>query len=204
MASVGVLLTLLSSASSFASEPVPAQLKFPGEPLSRSIVQLQIGADQLYEQARFSQALEIYRDRLAPIGDKYAQYMVGYLHQQGQGMVADPVNAYAWLRLAAQRGDPTLLAAMEQQREALSTQQIAQGEQTYQVLNASLGDLALLRKLIRVDQDCVRSGTGSRVGGERPRRVFGNDCHGKGGSETKQRLKDRKAYLRDYREVGAP
>ena len=48
----------------------------------------------------------IYRNDLAPIGDKYAQYMLGYMSLSGLGVEQDPVLASAWYRLAAERGEP--------------------------------------------------------------------------------------------------
>ncbi|MDH3757613.1 MAG: SEL1-like repeat protein, partial [Gammaproteobacteria bacterium] len=40
------------------------------------------------------------------IGDKYAQYMLGYMSLSGLGVEEDPVLASAWYRLAAERGEP--------------------------------------------------------------------------------------------------
>ena len=38
---------------------------------------LQRKVDELYERGEFDRAYFIYRNDLAPVGDKYAQYMVG-------------------------------------------------------------------------------------------------------------------------------
>ena len=35
----------------------------------------------------------IYREELAPLGDKYAQYMIGYMHEHGKGVDKDPAVA---------------------------------------------------------------------------------------------------------------
>ena len=77
------------------------------------LLQLHARVDELYERGEFERAYLIYRDELASIGDKYAQYMVGFMHLTGKGVDEDPVAASAWYRLAAERGTPEFVAVRD-------------------------------------------------------------------------------------------
>jgi len=67
-------------------------------PESRTLA-LQNKVDRLYDRGEFKRAYFIYRNELVPLGDKYAQYMVGYMLLTGTGVDEDPVSASAWYRL---------------------------------------------------------------------------------------------------------
>ncbi len=54
---------------------------------------MQRKVDQLFERGDYERAYFIYRNELAPAGDKYAQYMVGFMHLTGMGIDEDPVAA---------------------------------------------------------------------------------------------------------------
>ena len=69
---------------------------FPGVPPNKSSLKAQEKSDQLYKKGNFDRALVIYRDDLAPSGDKFAQYMVGYMYLAGQAVDQDPIRATAW------------------------------------------------------------------------------------------------------------
>ena len=82
------------------------------------MVQLQERVDELYERGKYERAYVIYRDELAAVGDKYAQYMVGYMTLQGKGVAPDPAVAptapsapapwsFAWRPIAARRNSFT-------------------------------------------------------------------------------------------------
>ena len=43
---------------------------------------------------------------LASAGDAEAQYFLGHLHAQGQGVARDPGQALQWFRAAAEQGEP--------------------------------------------------------------------------------------------------
>ena len=53
---------------------------------------LQTRVDHLYESGDFERSFLIYRDELAAAGDKYAQYMVGYMTLAGQGTRQNPID----------------------------------------------------------------------------------------------------------------
>ena len=76
----------------------------PSVPLSAKTISVQNKAEQLFEERNYDRAFFIYRNELAPIGDKYSQYMVGFMYLTGKGVEPSRVMATAWYRLAAERG----------------------------------------------------------------------------------------------------
>jgi uncharacterized protein len=56
-----------------------------------------------YNRNDFATALKIFRP-LAENGDVTAQYALGMIYQQGQGVAPDQKEAYKWFRLAADQG----------------------------------------------------------------------------------------------------
>lgn len=58
-----------------------------------------------YHRGDHAAAMEIWRP-LAERGDASAQYMVGYLYANGEGVVANRRTAAKWYRRAADQGDP--------------------------------------------------------------------------------------------------
>jgi len=73
---------------------------FPGGDASRNILKAQEKADSYFAKGKFDKAMLIYRDELAPVGDKYSQYMIGYMYLAGKGVQEDAIMASAWYRLA--------------------------------------------------------------------------------------------------------
>ncbi len=115
-------------------------------------VRLQQEAERAYEARDYARAYRIYLDRLAPRGDKHAQYMIGHMHLMGQVVLGrrlppDPVMGCAWYRLAAERGDQPLLGrAYEQVRSDLSEQQRMQADEAYQKLAFKFADEQIRRR----------------------------------------------------------
>ncbi len=58
-----------------------------------------------YHRGDHTVAMEIWRP-LAERGDSSAQYMVGFLYAQGEGVVSSSRTAAKWYRKAADQGDP--------------------------------------------------------------------------------------------------
>ena len=56
-----------------------------------------------YKDGRFDDALRFFR-RAAFFADKPSQGMVAEMYWNGQGVPRDPVQAYIWMDLAAERG----------------------------------------------------------------------------------------------------
>lgn len=124
---------------------------------------MQRRVDELYEAGNYERALFIYQNELAPRGDKYAQYMVGYMHLNGQGAPQDPVTALAWYRLSAERGHELLVKSRDQLAAALTRGDIQASNPIFLDLLQEIGDTTLIMKLIRSDMQKLETRTGTRI-----------------------------------------
>ena len=131
------------------------------------MLQLQTRVDELYESAEYERAYVIYRDELAAVGDKYAQYMVGYMILSGKGAAHDPIQASAWYRLAAERGTPEFIMVRDELMEGLNEAQRLRSDQAYRELRSQYCDATLLLNAIRKDLGEFGQRTGSRITGSR-------------------------------------
>lgn len=153
------LLTCLQPSVAAAQESNP----FPSVPLSPKTMQVQNQAEKVYVRTDYKRAFFIYRNELAPIGDKYGQYMVGFMYLTGKGVGEDRVAASAWYRLAAERGIEEFVETSDQLMKSLDEEQTARSDQQFIELRKQYGDLALLMKAVKEDYDTLRSRTGSRL-----------------------------------------
>lgn len=110
---------------------------------------LQVKVDRLFERGEYDRAYLIYRNELAPLGDKYAQYMVGYMHLTGMGADKDPALASAWYRLAAERRTPEFVALRDQVMQELPAEQLGQSDALYRQLRHEYSDLAVLLRSVK-------------------------------------------------------
>ncbi|MCH4564209.1 peptidoglycan-binding protein [Halomonas sp. EGI 63088] len=83
---------------------------------------------QTYERQEYRQALQMF-DRLATTGDAEAQYMLGQMHEAGQGTLQDFVEAHKWYNLAAARGHRRAAAARDAVAARMTAQQISEAQQ---------------------------------------------------------------------------
>lgn len=127
----------------------------------------------LFDQGEYERALFIYKNELAPLGDKYAQYMVGYMYLTGTGIAEDPVIASAWYRLAAERSNSLFVAVRDLLVGDLSEFDKGRSDELYLQLRQQYSDVVILLGLIREDTDAVAARTGSRIpGGGGPITIF--------------------------------
>jgi hypothetical protein len=82
-----------------------------------------------YERQEYRQALPIF-DRLATTGDAEAQYMLGQMHEAGQGTLQDFVEAHKWYNLAAARGHRHAATARDAVAARMTAQQISEAQQS--------------------------------------------------------------------------
>ena len=61
-------------------------------------------ADNAYERGNFDTAAKIFKE-LAEQGDPDAQTNLGFMYEDGQGVLQDYAEAVKWYRLAADQGD---------------------------------------------------------------------------------------------------
>ena len=148
-----VLLVALSAASLHAI----AGDDFPGPAPDRGTLKTQEKVDFLFEKGEYERAMFIYHKELAPLGDKYAQYMIGFMYLAGKGVQRDVATASAWFRMAAQREQPMFLRARDDTWHMLDNEQQAQSNKIYIDLRVECGDATLLASLVESDLQLLRS-----------------------------------------------
>ena len=173
---------------------------FPGISVSSKIAKAQRQADEVYERTDYGRAFFIYRHELAPIGDKYAQYMVGFMYLAGKGVDEDPIAAAAWYRLAAERGIKEFMQENVRLRQQLEPTERARADQLFLQLRREFGDLALMMRELREDYELLRERTGTRLGsGTSPMLIVEADGRTQSGSsyygEIEKRIKARLDYI---------
>ena len=157
MACFGLLALAPELAYSQRSSALSADL-----PDSRTMA-VQEKVDGIFVAGDFKRAFFIYRKELAPLGDKYAQYMVGYMLEAGLGVDEDDVSASAWYRLAAERGTPEFVAESEQLMRKMSDAESRRSDIAYASLRLRYSDLAVLLASIKRDFKELGVKTGSRL-----------------------------------------
>ena len=172
----------------------------PGMAVSSRIIKVQEQADEVYERTDYERAFFIYRHELAPIGDKYAQYMVGYMYLSGKGVDEDAVAAAAWYRLAAERGTKEFIQASDRLRKQLDSAQAASSDEQFLRLRKDFGDLALIMRELRKDYELLQDRTGTRLGsGTSPMLIVGADGRTQSGTsyygEVEKRIEARLEYI---------
>jgi len=126
-------------------------LSFPGQAPDKRLIKTQQKADQLFEKKEYERAMMIYRNDLAPVGDKYAQYMVGYLYLTGKGVPEDTILASVWYRLAAERNDPPFVQARDSLLRVFKDEHKRLSDLIFADLRREMGDVAIVSRLIADD-----------------------------------------------------
>ena len=123
-------------------------------------------AERLYDEEEYERAYFIYARDLVPLGYKYAQYMVGYMHLVGAGVDRDLESALAWYRLAAELDTPEFVEAYEQLRDQLSDEQLERSEELYRDLLQQYSHVALAFEQLKTDARALSDQqTGTRLTG---------------------------------------
>jgi hypothetical protein len=135
-----------------------SQENFLGEEANRAILNLQEAADSAFAKSDYGQALELYQKELAPLGDKYSQYMVGYMYLAGKGVQEDAILASAWYRLAAQRETEEYVRIRDSLLILCNDEQRSRSDEIYISLRRVIGDLTLVERLIQSDLQVLHRG----------------------------------------------
>ena len=135
-----------------------SQENFLGEKANRALSDLQQNADSALAKGDYGQALELYQNELAPLGDKYSQYMVGYMYLAGKGVQEDAILASAWVRLAAQRETEQYARIRDSLLALFNDDQRSRSDQLYIGLRREMGDLTLVGQLVESDLQVLRRG----------------------------------------------
>ena len=129
---------------------------FPAAEIDQRTLRTRERVENLFVSGNFDRAYFIYRKDLAPLGDKYAQYMVGYMHFTGTGVPEDHAVALAWYRLAAERYEPSISQARDKLQASLSATQVATADSLFVKLKAEIGDQVLIYRLVQDDLELLR------------------------------------------------
>ena len=129
------------------------------------VLRIQQKVERLFVADEYERAFFIYVNELAPIGDKYAQYMVGFMHETGLGTSKDVIEASAWYRLSAERDTPEFVQIRDKMMGALDDTERAASDAKYASLRRIYGDLAVLMTSIKRDNEQLTAVTGSRLAG---------------------------------------
>ncbi|MEM7763843.1 MAG: hypothetical protein AAF290_07150 [Pseudomonadota bacterium] len=217
VAVAGLLVTSapLTGHATAAKMELKRQLNFPnkfgaiGEPPAKDVLKVQRKAERAYEQGRYDSAFWYYRTDLAPIGDKYAQYMVGYMKENGIGTPVDEAGAAAWYALAAERGHEQIVETSLNYQKGLSRNDLVTASVRVERLKREYGDRSLLERLIRNDIHRLNMMTGTRTKfcGVNARIVLPRSARGsmpqyKYCRMLKDRVEMRMQYLGGYVEFG--
>lgn len=95
---------------------------------------------------------------------KPAQYNLGVMHFNGEGVPVDRPRGTAWLALAAERGDRNYVAARDGAAEQLSTEEIARANEILDELKKTYADAVALKRAMHRWRDVRNSATGSHLG----------------------------------------
>lgn len=148
-----------------ATAPAVAQRldSFPGVYIDSRTMHVQQKVENLFDAGEYKRALFIYENELAPIGDKYAQYMVGYMHLTGAGVPENPGLAAAWYRLAAERDNAHFVAIRDQLMGSLNDLERGRSDAYFSELMREYSDAVIILDLIRDDLGSMAARTGSRL-----------------------------------------
>lgn len=184
-----------------------AYKQFPGAPLDERTLRTQERVEELYAQGEYARARLIFEEDLAPKGDKYAQYTIGYMYLNGLGVAQSNARALAWYRLAAERGTAALVEARDSLSGKLSAGEIAESSRIFGELWQTMGDNRILLDLILDDLNTLKSRTGTRIPGAATGPLTVIDVSGSGAANIRfyevveDRLQTRLAYLKTNVEI---
>lgn len=147
--------TVMAAIFIIATTAAVAGDDFPGSKPDGRILKTQEKVDKLFKNGDYDRAYFIYRNDLAPLGDKYAQYMVGYMKLTGKGVEQDYVAGSAWYRLAAERGEENFTRARDDLLERFNAELQAQSDEKYKELRLEYSDAMIVAELIEDDLEVL-------------------------------------------------
>ncbi len=94
---------------------------------------------RLYAHHDYKGALKYFKIG-AYYADKFSELCIGLMYLNGDGTSKDPVAAYAWLDLAAERGYPDFVATRDRVKATLTAAQLAQALELRKTLGERYAD----------------------------------------------------------------
>lgn len=116
-----------------------------------------------YTQGRYVEAADAFQ-RAAYYADKFSQHYLSLMHWHGIGVERDPVAAYIWADLAAERMGRNVLLVREKIWQQLAPAQREQAAERGPAFYARYGDEVAKPRTEAVMRQFARDMTGSRVG----------------------------------------
>ena len=96
--------------------------------------------------------------------DKLSQLSIGLMYMNGEGVAKDPVMAYAWLDLAAERDYPDFVATRDRLKATLTAEQLQKAQERRNKLAERYGDAVAKPRMVAQLHQGQMQMTGSRTG----------------------------------------
>ena len=116
-----------------------------------------------YAHHKYKSAMK-YFEIGAYYADKLSQLSIGLMYMNGEGVAKDPVMAYAWLGIAAERDYPDFVATRDQLKAKLTPEQLEKGEAARQKLAERYADAVAKPRMVQQLHLGQMQLTGSRTG----------------------------------------
>lgn len=101
-----------------------------------------------YADGNYAKAMKWFLEG-ARYADKLSQLSIGLMYLNGEGVAKDPVTAYAWVAIAAERNYPQFVATRDAIWRDLDESQRERAQTVYDTLYATYGDPVAKRRMIR-------------------------------------------------------
>jgi uncharacterized protein len=115
---------------------------------------------QAFARGDFAAALKGF-EQGARYGDKLSQLSIGLMYLNGQGVDKDPVTAFAWVAIAAERKYPRFLDTRDRIWADLDAQQREKGKALVEQLYGQYGDLVAKPRLEHAMHQSLADMTGT-------------------------------------------
>lgn len=116
-----------------------------------------------YAAGHYAKAMEYFLQG-ARYADKLSQLSIGLMYLHGEGVARDPVTAYAWLALAAERHYPRFVATRDDVWKSLDENQRQQASALLDQLSTEYGDAVAKVRMERALREGRSKMTGSFLG----------------------------------------
>jgi hypothetical protein len=116
-----------------------------------------------YAHHQYKDALK-YFEVGAYYADKLSQLSIGLMYMNGEGVARDPVTAYAWLDLAAERDYPDFVATRDRLKATMSAEQLEKARKKRDQLAERYGDEVAKPRMVSQLRQGQMQTTGSRTG----------------------------------------
>jgi len=116
-----------------------------------------------YAHHQYEQAMK-YFEIGAYYADKLSQLSIGLMYLNGEGVAKDPVTAYAWFGVAAERDYPDFVATRDRTKATLSPEQLEKAAQVRSKLDERYADAVAKPRMVKQLHQGQAQLTGSRTG----------------------------------------